>query len=277
MVTGGGSLRFLKMKDSSLVLDKKTYIMGILNIANDSIEGIEGYSSIERSVAAALNIEREGADILHIECDRDATSETLEYMRLLPVIEELEGRLRIPISVNVNSSYVAKKALLSGVKIINGKAPLSNCFELMCTAAEFEAAYVITHNDREFMKQSNTLYYMQLYFQKAIELALKCGIDKNSIILNPGFDINKTLWQNLDLINGIETLAEMGFPIMFNLSRMEFLGQITGQEWERRDVPTIAANSIAISKGVDFVAVHNVKAHISAVKLCDAAIRGIKE
>ena len=198
-------------------------------------------------------------------------------MRLLPVIEELEGRLRIPISVNVNSSYVAKKALLSGVKIINGKAPLSNCFELMCTAAELEAAYVITHNDREFMKQSNTLYYMQLYFQKAIELALKCGIDKNSIILNPGFDINKTLWQNLDLINGIETLAEMGFPIMFNLSRMEFIGQITGQEWERRDVPTIAANSIAISKGVDFVAVHNVKAHISAVKLCDAAIRGIKE
>lgn len=271
-------MRMMKLGPYTLPVGEKTYLMGIVNVTPDSFSDGGQFYNPEQAVKHAVSLEAEGADILDIggESTRpghEPVSEAEELMRVLPVIENLPKNLSSPVSVDTTKPAVARKALSEGTAIINNVAHTDESLELMMTAAEFGAGYVIMHSEKEFPSETNTLYRISRYFEYSIQCALNCGLKEENLILDPGIGFYKTQEQNLEIVAGLSAFAGFGLPVLMGLSRKSFIGAVTGQPPERRDVPTIAANAIAIAGGADILRVHNVAAHQSAVRICDKILR----
>lgn len=255
----------------------RTYIMGILNVTPDSFSDGGKYNDIERALVQAEKLVREGADILDIggESTRPGhvpIGDEEEIRRVVPVIEALKKRYDVPLSIDTYKSAVAEAALESGADLLNdiwGFRHDERCAEL---AARYDAAVCLMHN-RDNTEYHDFMKEVKEDLQTSLAIADKYGIKKQKIMLDPGVGFGKTREQNLMIMNHLEEIAAMGYPVLLGASRKSVIGLTLDLPVEEREEGTIATSVVAAMKGCEYVRVHDVKKNVRALRMTDAIRR----
>jgi len=274
----------LKTYRREINLGKKTLIMGILNVTPDSFSDGGLFYSQQKAVERGLQMVDEGADIIDIggESTRPGAKSleaSVELKRVLPVIESLVKQIKIPLSIDTTKAKVAKLAIVSGAEIVNDISALYGDKEMTKTIKNAGAAVILMHmRGKPRNMQKGKLVYNNLmgeitdYLKKSSEKALKAGIEKDCIAVDPGIGFGKTLEDNYKIIRNLDQLKELGMPILIGTSRKSFIGRITGGEPEQRLEGTAATVTAAIMNGCHIVRVHDVAAMKKVAAVTDAIV-----
>jgi dihydropteroate synthase len=267
-----------KLRARSLILGERTLIMGVLNITPDSFSDGGKYADPDHAYARALELEDEGADIIDIgaESTRPGSkriSEPEELRRLIPVLKRLQGRLRMPISVDTYKSAVALKALEYDAEIINDPSGLTFDVHLARTVANADAGLVINHmrgspeSWAKLPSMKNVISSIAKDLDASIHRARGSGMDNDRIVIDPGIGFGKRKEQNSEILAQLGALAQLGRPILVGPSRKHFLAQTDDRATE---FATAAAVTAAILAGAHIVRVHDVKAMAVVAQVTDA-------
>ncbi len=244
--------------------------MGVLNLTPDSFYDGGSYPTVDAAVSRALAMEEAGAGIIDIGGEssrpgsRSVTAED-ELDRVIPVLESLVDRLRVPLSIDTHKAEVARYALEAGAQIINDISALRLDDGLASVVAASTGPYIMMHmlgtpgtmQDRPSYR--NVLGEIKKFFRERIEWAEKQGIALDRIIIDPGIGFGKTLDHNLEIISDLPSLAELGRPILIGPSRKSFIGSILGREPEGLLWGTAGAVAACITSGAQIIRVHDVK------------------
>jgi dihydropteroate synthase len=276
----------LRLPSRTLVLGERTLLMGILNVTPDSFSDGGKFLVAERAAARALEIEREGADIVDIggESTRpgsEGVPAEEELRRVLPVLERLRGRLRIPISVDTQKAAVAEAAAAAGAEIINDVSALRTDPALADVARRRRLPIVLMHmrGAPRTMQQGpfarDVRKDVTRGLRDAIARAHKAGISRSQIILDPGIGFGKSYAQNFALLAQLPDLSRLGYPLLVGVSRKAFIGAVLGTPEnplppEERAWGTAAAVTAAILGGAHIIRVHDVKEMAQVARIADA-------
>ncbi|GAB7026595.1 dihydropteroate synthase [Geotalea toluenoxydans] len=250
-------------------LSGRPCVMGILNVTPDSFSDGNSFFSYEKAVARALEMEAQGADIIDIggESTRPnapPVSEQEELNRVIPVVEALAGRLKIPISIDTYKASVAEAALAAGAEIINDISGLTFDSHMAGVVAAAGAGLIVMHTRGTPQEmQLNTTYgdiiaEVSATLRSSLKLAEDAGIPAERIIVDPGVGFGKDMEGNLEIIRRLGEFSELGRPILLAASRKTFIGKITGKEPAERLFGTAAVVAVAIYNGAALVRVHDV-------------------
>jgi len=250
--------------------------MGILNITPDSFSDGGQFLDVSRAVAHALQMEKDGADIIDIggESSRpgaDPVSEKEELARVLPVIKGIREKSHILLSIDTYKSGVAKRALKAGVSLINDISGLRSDPEMINVAKDFDCPVVVMHmKGTPRTMQKNPSYgdvcrEVDEFFYERIESLIKNGITK--IILDPGIGFGKRPEDNLNLIRGCNIFSHHGLPLLVGPSRKSFIGLITDRPEDQRLAGTLATVQPLVQQGVNILRVHDVRETIDFLKV----------
>ena len=267
----------LKTKTKTYHLNERTHIMGILNVTPDSFSDGGNYTTIQNAVEQAIKLEKEGADIIDIggESTRpghEAVSIEEELNRVLPVIEAVKEKVSIPISIDTYKAETAKRAIEAGAEIINDIWGAKKDPDMAAVAAQYNVPIVLMHN-RMNKNYKSLIEDMKNDLLESVIIAKKNGINEENIILDPGIGFAKTMEHNLIVMNELDKIAELGFPLLLGTSRKSFIGQVLGVPANERDIGTGATTCLGIVKGVQIVRVHNVSLHYQLTKMMDAMLK----
>jgi dihydropteroate synthase len=278
----------LRLPSRTLRLGERTVIMGILNVTPDSFYAGGRYPDVQLAVEQAFEMERAGADILDIggESTRpgaDPISADEEIARVLPVLERLQGKLRIPISLDTQKVIVAEAGLKAGVEIINDVSGLRTDPELAYMVKSRAAVLVLMHM-RGFPRSMHkgpfargVMRDVAQGLRSSIAAARRAGIPKSKLLLDPGIGFGKNYRQNFEVLARLPELARLGYPLLVGVSRKTFIGWALGGKryiWppERRQWGTAAAVSTAILNGAHIVRVHDVSEMWQVARITDLAL-----
>ena len=265
-------------------LGKKTLIMGILNVTPDSFSDGGLFYSQQKAIERGLEMAGEGADIIDIggESTRPgakAVSAAIELKRVLPVIESLVKQVKIPISIDTKKAQIARMAVKAGAEIINDISALNSDKDMAMAVRETRAAVILMHmRGKPRNMQKGKLVYDNLmaeitdYLKKSSEKALKAGIEKDCLVIDPGIGFGKTPEDNYKIIKNLSQLKELGLPVMIGTSRKSFIGKVTGGEPNERIEGTAASVAAAIINGCHIVRVHDVAAMKKVAAVTDAIV-----
>jgi len=283
ILKNAGQKRFvLKTSRRKITLGNRTLIMGILNVTPDSFSDGGTFLSAERAVEYGLQMEAEGADILDVggESTRPGSAAVpvhVELKRVLPVIKALSRKIKIPLSIDTKKARVAREAVEAGAEIINDISALNGDRKMAGTAAETGAALVLMHmrGSPENMQKGNQAYDDLLgditdYLSDSIGKAIRAGVSKDAMVIDPGIGFGKTVADNYRIIRRLADLRTLGMPILVGPSRKSFIGNVTGDEPRQRLEGTAATVSAAIMNGCHIVRVHDVAAMKKVAAVTDA-------
>lgn len=259
-------------------------VMGVLNITPDSFSDGGSMCDPSAAVRRAAALVKGGAAILDVggESTRPgarAVSGDEELDRVLPVLERLEREaLPAAISIDTSKAEVAREAIARGATLINDVTGLRD--EAMASvAAESGAALALMHmrGEPRTMQQGAIVYddllgEVTTALRCSIDRAVRAGVDRRRIMVDPGIGFGKTAQHNLSLTRHLGVLAELGCPILYGPSRKRFLGTITGRDVADRDRATAAVCVAAVLAGAHVLRVHDPAAVVDAVKVA-AAVR----
>ncbi len=270
---------------------ERTYVMGIINLSPDSFSG-DGITDLETAVAQAHRLVSQGADILDIggESTRPGSapiSTDEEIKRVVPIIEQLAAEVPVPLSIDTYKSEVAGRALEAGATMLNDQWGLKKDPHLAELAAEKGVPLILMSNQRDKGSydpkiQRDTANYTDLMaevissLQTSLETALKLGVPRDNIILDPGFGFGKTWQQDIEIIRRLGELKILGRPILIGPSRKSFLKMVPNQPANERVEGTAAVVALGIANGADIVRVHDVKEMARVARMSDAIVRGFK-
>ena len=254
-------------------------VMGIVNVTPDSFS--DGGLHLQRDAALvhAQQLIAEGADMLDIggESTRPGAqpvSVQEELNRVLPVIEGLRGA-SVPISIDSRKPEVIKAAIAAGAQMVNDINALQDAAAMKAVAAS-NVAVCLMHKqgDPQTMQAQphyqNVIAEVSAFLRERIADAEAAGIQRNRIVIDPGFGFGKTLEHNLTLLRELNKLTELGVPVLAGLSRKSMLGGLTGQDVAQRLPASVAAALIAVQRGASIVRVHDVRATVDALKILSA-------
>jgi dihydropteroate synthase len=199
-----------------------------------------------------------------------------EIRRVVPVIEELAGRVSIPISIDTTKAEVAKQALEAGATIANDIGALRLDPELAGLVADRGVPIILMHMLGTPKTMQDDPHYDDVvtevkgFLANAIERAQAAGIDRKKVVVDPGIGFGKTVNHNLRLIEGLAALQSLSVPILIGPSRKSFIQKLLGPEDERREIGTQAAVTAAALHGAHIVRVHDVERTRETLKLVDA-------
>lgn len=258
---------------------KKTYIMGILNVTPDSFSDGGSYTNVEIAVKHAKKMVEEGADIIDVggESTRPGhkfVSVEEEIKRISPVIKTLKKNINIPISIDTYKSQVAEEALKLGVYMVNDVWGLTYDEDMANVIGKYDASVCIMHNQEGTDYDKDIIENIKEFLQNSIDKAIKAGVKKEKIVLDPGIGFGKTFEQNLEVLRRLNELKSLGYPILLGTSRKSVLGNIVGGEPKDRIEATVATTVLGIRDGVEIVRVHDVKENLQAAKIADRLYRG---
>lgn len=287
----------LTIHNQTFAWGARTFVMGILNVTPDSFSG-DGLLAQDDALAASLEQAHQfveaGVDILDVggESTRpgsDPVNAEDEIARVIPVINSLAAQLPTTlISIDTYKAKVAEAALEAGAHIVNDVWGLRADPRLAAVVKKFDAPVILMHNRSnpvsvEVRDQLGNAYIGPEYddllgdvrceLMESINLALEAGISKEKIILDPGIGFGKTVNQNLELINRLEEIRDLGYPVLLGPSRKSFIGYTLNLPPEERLEGTAAAISVGIARGADLIRVHDVKEMLRIAKMTDALVR----
>jgi dihydropteroate synthase len=255
--------------------------MGIVNVTPDSFSdgGVHFDPSI--AVAAALQMETDGATIVDVggESTRpgsDPVPATEEIRRVLPVIEEIRARSAVTISIDTRHAEVAAAAIDAGANMVNDVSALRHDAALAGLVAERGLPVILMHmrGEPKTMQQEirfeNLLEEIAAELRERVEFAVAAGIQRENILIDPGIGFGKTFEQNLEILARAEELSSIA-PVVIGASRKAFIGHLTGQPaGPGRAAGSLAAVASAYAAGAAIVRVHDVRATVDFLNVLHA-------
>ena len=285
-------MKKIKIGDNLYDLDKKTLIMGILNVTPDSFYDGGRHDTIDNAIKHAIQMEKDGADIIDIGGESTKPGSvsvplSVELARVIPVVEELVDKIKIPISVDTYKSEIAKKALEIGAVMINDITALRMDKQLATVVAEQDIPVVLMHmlgtpNNMQFNPEyEDVMYEIKNFLKIRASYAISCGVKKENIIVDPGIGFGKRtgkgIEDNCEIIKHLGELKELEFPILIGASRKTFIGNTSSKKKslplsERLEGSLAAAVAAAIN-GANIIRVHDVKETRKCLNVVDCIIR----
>ena len=262
----------------TLAWGARTYVMGIINVTPDSFSGDGLGGDVAAAVDLALRFQDEGADLLDIgaESTRPGHQQVPleeELQRLIPALEAVAERVKLPISVDTYKAAVARRAVDAGAVIINDIWGLKAEPKLAQVAAKTGAGLVLMHN-QQGTEYRDLLPDVISSLQGSVATALEAGVPKENIIIDPGIGFGKTPDHNLAVLAGLDRLKTLGCPMLVGTSRKSTLGLLLDLPPGQRVEGTAATVALAIAGGADIVRVHDVKEMVRVCRVADAVVRG---
>lgn len=277
---------------------KKTYVMGIVNVTPDSFsgDGVLGtaLNPIEKSLEQAREFLVDGVDMIDIGGESTRPGSKFvdpqeELTRVVPVVKAMANEFpQAVISVDTYKAVVAEAAMNAGAHIINDVWGLAGDPGMAKVAANSGAWVILMHNRSKpenaqlaenlggryvGVEYGDLLGDVEKELQASINLALKAGVAREKIILDPGIGFGKTVEQNLELINKLDRIKKMGYPVLLAPSRKSFIGFTLNLPPAERMEGTAAAIAIGIDRGADIVRVHDVRQMVRVARMTDALVR----
>ncbi len=257
-------------------LNNHCYIMGILNVTPDSFSDGGRYNNLDNALKHTEQMIAEGADIIDVggESTRpghEVITDGEEISRVTPVIEAIKKNFDIPISIDTYKGAVTEAALQAGADLVNDIWGFKHDERVAKLTAQYNAACCLMHN------RDNTLYEN---FQKdflsdmkeCIYIAKRAGVSDDKIILDPGVGFGKTYEHNLEIINHVDILHELGYPILLGTSRKSVIGLTLDLPATDRVEGTLATTVVGVMKGCSFVRVHDIKENYRIIKMTEAIL-----
>ena len=276
----------LKWKDFCFDFSLRTYIMGILNVTPDSFSDGGKFVDPDDAVKQALRMQDEGADIIDIggESTRPGAEKVSvddEIRRVIPVIEALAEKVKVPVSIDTYKSKVAEAAISAGASIINDISGLRFDPNMAMIAAANDVPVIIMHikgtpeNMQDNPEYGELISEILNYFFEGISIAKRAGVRDDMIIVDPGIGFGKTVEDNLEIIRRLDEFAALGKPVLLGHSRKSFIGKLLGDlPADERVEGTAAVTAIGIFNGANIIRVHDVKEMKRVSVITDSIKRG---
>jgi len=279
----------LRIGGRTIVLGERTLVMGVLNVTPDSFSDGGKYFRAADAVKAALAMQRAGADILDIGAESTRPGSTgisaeEELERLLPVLQGLRGRLKIPISIDSQKARVAEMAIRAGAEMLNDISGLKHDPKIAEVAARFGVPLILMHmrgTPGTMQKKpwaKDALKDVSDGLRESLAIARRAGVLKSQIILDPGIGFGKSFAQNYELLAKLPLLARLGYPLMIGTSRKGFLGATLARQGKplpagERIWGTAATVTASILLGAHIVRVHDVEEMVQVAKVTDCLLK----
>lgn len=257
-------------------LNNHCYIMGILNVTPDSFSDGGKYNHLDAALRHTEEMIRDGADIIDVggESTRPGhvvITEEEEIARVTPVIEAIKRNFDIPISIDTYKGKVTLAALQAGADLVNDIWGFKHDSKVAEYTAKYKAACCLMHNRNEAVYndfQKDVIADLQ----ECIAIAKKANVADDKIILDPGVCFGKTYEMNLEIINHLEKLHELNYPVLLGTSRKSVIGLTLDLPADERVEGTLATTVIGVMKGCSFVRVHDVKENARIIKMTEAIL-----
>lgn len=257
---------------------------GIVNVTDDSFYEGARSETPGRAAEDGLALVEAGFDLLDVGAlaarRGPSVSADEEARRLVPAIRELAHRVRVPVSADTYDPEVGRRALDAGAVAINDISGGAD-FRMLDLVAERGCGYVLMHiegpprADREPRSHDDPVEYLERWFERRIEAAVARGVAEEQIVLDPGFDFDLSLEDDLRTLARLSELRELGRPLFVAPSRKDFLGAVmSGSSMERapaaeREWATVAATALAVAGGAEIVRLHDPSA-LDALRVASA-------
>jgi dihydropteroate synthase len=279
----------LHLPSRTLLLGERTLVMGVLNVTPDSFSDGGAYLDSQAAIARALELERDGADLLDIggESTRPGAAPVTaqeELRRIVPVLEVLRGKLRIPISVDTQKAEVAEAALAAGAEILNDISALRNDPRLAEVARRARVPMILMHmrgTPRTMQRgpfARDVIRDVLAGLRDALVRARRAGLAKSQLLVDPGIGFGKKHQQNFEILARLPEFARLGCAIVVGTSRKSFLGKamsrLGGPEVPpgERLLGTAATVTASILAGAHIVRVHDVAEMAQVARIADQVV-----
>ncbi|MCX7872687.1 MAG: dihydropteroate synthase [Verrucomicrobiae bacterium] len=273
----------LKARNFEINYGNRAVVMGIVNVTPDSFFDGGRYFDKERAVERIYELVEHGADIIDIggESTRpgaEEVSEGEELRRVIPVIEAVASKIRVPISIDTMKPVVAKAALEAGACIVNDVGANRDNALMWEVAAQSGAAYVIMHmKGTPRTMQMNPVYEdvvaeVDGFFRDRIGHVKAAGVREDSIVLDPGIGFGKTVEHNLLLLRNLSVYVKFGMPLLIGVSRKSFIGRVLNLDVKDRMIGSVACELFAWLNGAAIIRTHNVKETLQAIRMVESIL-----
>ena len=268
----------MKIGNKEFKIGERTYIMGILNFTPDSFSDGGKFDNIDAAVEHVKEMIESGADIIDIggestRPNHTPVEEAEEISRVVPIIKAIREKFDIPISIDTYKAKVAEKAIEAGANLINDVWGFKKDKEIGKVAAKYNVPCCLMHN-RENEDYKELMEDILEDLRESIKIAKDAGVKDENIILDPGIGFAKSYEQNLETMNNLERLKDLGYPVLLGTSRKRMIGFTLDLPVEERVEGTVATTVIGIMKNAcDFVRVHDVLENSRAAKMTDVIVR----
>ena len=254
--------------------EHRTYIMGILNVTPDSFSDGGKFNQMDAALYHAEEMIRDGADIVDVGGESTRPGHTVisddeEISRVAPVIEAIKSRFEIPVSIDTYKGKVTEAALKAGADLVNDIWGFKFDHKVAELTAQYGAACCLMHNRSEPTYQ-DYLNDVVADLKECVRIAKDVGISDDKIILDPGVGFGKTYQMNLEIINHVDMLHSLGFPILLGTSRKSVIGQTLNLPTDQRVEGTLATTVVGVLKGCAFVRVHDIKENKRVIQMTEA-------
>ena len=275
----------LKWDGYELDFDKRTYVMGVLNVTPDSFSDGGKYYSLDRAVDHGAQMAEQGADIIDIggESTRpfsDRVSAQEEIDRVVPVIEALSKMVDLPISIDTYKGEVARYALDAGASMVNDISALRFDASLGRLAAQRGVPVILMHmkgtpeNMQKNPQYDDVVGEISEFLADAVTRAKQYGILEDLVVIDPGIGFGKTFDHNLIILRDLQKFQALRRPILVGTSNKSFIGHVLDRPVEQRAVGTMATVAVSVLNGAHIVRVHDVEMAVDTVRMVDAIKRG---
>ena len=273
----------LRARQFEFAFPHPALVMGIVNVTPDSFSDGGQFLAPPAAVAHALQLVEQGAEILDVggESTRPGASpvaEEEELRRVMPVIEQLAGRVSVPLSIDTVKPGVARAALAAGASIVNDVAANRSDDAMWRIVAEARAGYVCMHiKGTPQTMQDNPVYADVVrevgeFFVERLKRLSDCGVSREQIILDPGIGFGKTLEHNLELLGAVRSFTALGCPLLLGVSRKSFIGKLLGAGVGARLPGALACACQAVAAGAHIIRAHDVAETVQAIRMTEAIL-----
>jgi dihydropteroate synthase len=279
----------LRLPSRTLSLGERTLVMGVLNVTPDSFSDGGRFLDTDAAVDRGLEIERAGADILDVGAESTRPGSTgisadEELRRILPLLEKLRGKIKIPISIDSSKSEVAEAAATAGAEILNDVTALRSDPRIAEVARRHKLPLILMHMRGEPRTMQKGPFAKDVVrdvlagLRRSIALARGAGALKSQIIIDPGIGFGKNYAQNLTLLSRLPELAKLGYPLLIGTSRKAFIGHILRTQSHQAPTNddrlwgTAATIAASILQGAHIVRVHDVAEMVQVARVSDAIL-----
>jgi dihydropteroate synthase len=272
-----------KARQFELRFPRPALVMGVVNVTPDSFSDGGRFLKPSAAVAHALALAQQGAEIIDIggESTRPQAipvSEAEELRRVMPVLEQLAGKLDVPISIDTMKVGVAREALAAGASVVNDVHANREDSAMWELVAEAGAGYVCMHmRGTPQTMQENPAYAdvvaeVNEFFKSRLQRLSDCGVQREQIIFDPGIGFGKKIEHNLALLGALPRFGDLDRPLLLGVSRKSFLGKVSGAQPESRLAAGLACACLAVEAGVQLVRTHDVAETVQALRMTEAIL-----
>lgn len=260
-------------------------VMGIINVTPDSFSDGNRFFDAPAAIDHALRLEDAGASILDIGGESTRPYSTRveadeERRRVIPVLEAICERVKIPVSIDTSKAIVARDAIAAGVEIINDVTGLEGDDQMVQLALESRVGICAMHMQGTPQTMQDAPTYgdvvgdIHRYLAERRDSLLAAGIDRERICLDPGIGFGKTHQHNVTLLANCHRLHDIGCPLLVGHSRKGFIAKLLGDKEADRTAATLGISIALALQRIQVIRVHDVAETTQALKLF-AAVGGI--